>query len=47
VSVLDNQTGSSAAADCAIRTVRRFRFHSGPQGGSVSYLVGFTFTPGQ
>ncbi|HJL16249.1 MAG TPA: AgmX/PglI C-terminal domain-containing protein [Sandaracinaceae bacterium LLY-WYZ-13_1] len=41
----ENSTGSSAVASCVVRTIRRFRFNPGPEGGSVSFAYPFVFAP--
>lgn len=38
-----NTTGSEAVASCVTRTVRRFRFRPGPEGGPVTYTYRFDF----
>jgi len=43
VSAVRNSTGSDAVADCAIRTIRRFRFNPGAEGGSVTFVIPLTF----
>ena len=40
-----NTTGSSAVADCVTRTISRFRFNPGPDGGSVTFRYPFVFQP--
>ncbi len=40
-----NTTGSAAVASCVTRTVGRFRFNPGPDGGSVSFSYPFVFAP--
>lgn len=41
----ENTTGSAAVADCVTRTIRRFRFNPGPEGGSVTFRYPFVFQP--
>ena len=41
----ENTTGSSAVADCLTRTISRFRFNPGPEGGSVTFRYPFVFQP--
>lgn len=41
----ENATGSEAVASCATRTIRRFRFSPGAEGGSITLAFPFTFTP--
>jgi len=41
----ENTTGSPAVADCVTRTIRRFRFNPGPDGGSVTFRYPFVFQP--
>ena len=41
----ENTTGSAAVANCVVRTVRRFRFNPGPDGGSVTFSYPFVFAP--
>jgi len=41
----ENTTGSSAVADCVTRTISRFRFNPGPDGGSVTFRYPFVFQP--
>ncbi len=41
----ENTTGSPAVANCVVRTVRRFRFNPGPDGGSVQFRYPFVFAP--
>jgi TonB family protein len=41
----ENTTGSSAVADCVTRTISRFRFNPGPEGGSVTFRYPFVFQP--
>jgi TonB family protein len=40
-----NTTGSPAVADCVTRTISRFRFNPGPDGGSVTFRYPFVFQP--
>ena len=42
---VENTTGSPAVADCVTRTVARFRFSPGPEGGSVTFRYPFVFQP--
>ena len=42
---LENSTGSPAVASCVTRTIRRFRFNPGPEGGSVTFKYPFVFQP--
>ncbi len=44
-SATENTTGSAAVADCVTRTIRRFRFNPGPEGGSVTFRYPFVFQP--
>jgi TonB family protein len=41
----ENTTGSPAVADCVTRTISRFRFNPGPDGGSVTFRYPFVFQP--
>ncbi len=41
----ENTTGSPAVADCVTRTISRFRFNPGPEGGSVTFRYPFVFQP--
>jgi TonB family protein len=41
----ENTTGSAAVADCVTRTISRFRFNPGPDGGSVTFRYPFVFQP--
>jgi len=41
----ENTTGSSGVADCVTRTISRFRFNPGPEGGSVTFRYPFVFQP--
>jgi TonB family protein len=41
----ENTTGSPGVADCVIRTISRFRFNPGPEGGSVTFRYPFVFQP--
>lgn len=41
----ENTTGSSAVAECVTRTISRFRFNPGPEGGSVTFRYPFVFQP--
>ena len=41
----ENTTGSAAVADCVTRTISRFRFNPGPDGGSVTFKYPFVFQP--
>jgi TonB family protein len=41
----ENTTGSASVADCVTRTIRRFRFNPGPEGGSVTFRYPFVFQP--
>ncbi|MGB3049371.1 MAG: AgmX/PglI C-terminal domain-containing protein [Polyangiales bacterium] len=41
----ENTTGSPAVADCVMRTISRFRFNPGPDGGSVTFRYPFVFQP--
>jgi TonB family protein len=41
----ENTTGSPAVADCVTRTISRFRFNPGPDGGSVTFKYPFVFQP--
>ena len=41
----ENTTGSPAVADCVTRTIGRFRFNPGPEGGSVTFRYPFVFQP--
>jgi TonB family protein len=41
----ENTTGSAAVADCVTRTIGRFRFNPGPEGGSVTFRYPFVFQP--
>lgn len=41
----ENTTGSAAMADCVTRTISRFRFNPGPEGGSVTFRYPFVFQP--
>ncbi len=41
----ENTTGSAAVADCVTRTISRFRFNPGPEGGSVTFRYPFVFQP--
>ena len=43
--VVDNTTGDAAVASCVVKTVKRFRFNPGPEGGSVTYAYPFVFAP--
>lgn len=40
-----NTTGSPAVAECVTRTISRFRFNPGPEGGSVTFRYPFVFQP--
>ena len=41
----ENSTGSDAVAACVTRTIARFRFNPGPEGGSVTFRYPFVFQP--
>ncbi|MDH4282439.1 MAG: TonB family protein [Myxococcales bacterium] len=41
----ENTTGSQGVADCVTRTISRFRFNPGPDGGSVTFRYPFVFQP--
>ena len=41
----ENSTGSPGVADCVTRTIARFRFNPGPEGGSVTFRYPFVFQP--
>lgn len=41
----ENTTGSPGVADCVTRTISRFRFNPGPDGGSVTFRYPFVFQP--
>lgn len=41
----ENTTGSPAVAECVTRTISRFRFNPGPEGGSVTFRYPFVFQP--
>ena len=41
----ENTTGSPGVADCVTRTISRFRFNPGPEGGSVTFRYPFVFQP--
>ena len=41
----ENTTGSPAVAACVTRTISRFRFNPGPEGGSVTFRYPFVFQP--
>jgi TonB family protein len=41
----ENTTGSPAVAECVTRTIGRFRFNPGPDGGSVTFRYPFVFQP--
>ncbi|MDH3624143.1 MAG: TonB family protein [Myxococcales bacterium] len=41
----ENTTGSPAVANCVTRTISRFRFNPGPDGGSVTFRYPFVFQP--
>ena len=41
----ENTTGSPAVAECVTRTISRFRFNPGPDGGSVTFRYPFVFQP--
>lgn len=41
----ENSTGSPAVATCVVRTISRFRFNPGPEGGSVTFAYPFVFAP--
>jgi TonB family protein len=41
----ENTTGSAAVAECVTRTISRFRFNPGPDGGSVTFRYPFVFQP--
>lgn len=41
----ENTTGSPSVADCVTRTISRFRFNPGPEGGSVTFRYPFVFQP--
>jgi len=43
--VSENSTGSPGVADCVTRTISRFRFNPGPDGGSVTFRYPFVFQP--
>jgi TonB family protein len=43
--VSENTTGSPGVADCVTRTISRFRFNPGPDGGSVTFRYPFVFQP--
>lgn len=43
--IIENTTGESAVANCVLKTIRRFRFTPGPEGGSVIYSYPFVFAP--
>ncbi|MFW5877228.1 MAG: TonB family protein [Myxococcota bacterium] len=42
---VQNTTGSSAVGSCVVRTISRFRFNPGPEGGSVAFSYPFVFAP--
>lgn len=42
---IENTTGDAQVASCVVRTVKRFRFHPGPDGGAVTYAYPFVFAP--
>ncbi len=44
-SATENSTGSPAVATCVVRTISRFRFNPGPEGGSVTFAYPFVFAP--
>ncbi len=41
----ENTTGSPGVAECVTRTISRFRFNPGPEGGSVTFRYPFVFQP--
>jgi TonB family protein len=41
----ENTTGSPGIAECVTRTIGRFRFSPGPEGGSVTFRYPFVFQP--
>lgn len=41
----ENTTGSPGVAECVTRTIGRFRFNPGPEGGSVTFRYPFVFQP--
>jgi len=43
--IIKNTTGETAVANCVLKTIRRFRFIPGPEGGSVAYSYPFVFAP--
>ena len=45
VTATENTTGSAEVALCVVRTIRRFRFRPGPEGGSVTFAYPFVFAP--
>ena len=45
VRATENSMGSPAVANCVTKTVRRFRFNPGPDGGSVRFEYPFVFQP--
>lgn len=42
---VQNTTGSSSVGNCVTKTVARFRFNPGPDGGSVTFKYPFIFAP--
>ena len=45
IKVTTNTTGDSTLAGCVTKTISRFRFNPGPEGGSVTYSYPFVFAP--
>ena len=43
--VVENTMGSPAVGNCVTKTVARFRFNPGPEGGSVTFKYPFVFQP--
>ncbi|MGE0792100.1 MAG: AgmX/PglI C-terminal domain-containing protein [Sandaracinaceae bacterium] len=41
----ENTTGSPEVAACVVRTISRFRFTPGPEGGAVTFAYPFVFAP--